>query len=490
MDASGAVRTTLVGALTANVTVLNPSLTVDDGGGSLTVDGTVAVSNFPAVQPVSDNGASLTVDDGGGSLTVDGTVAVSNFPSTQAVSFDDVLVRDAAGRYRVSDVTCVQQITTRNQMDPIFLQSAISGTGVAPAYSSAKKSVNVQLNAGIGSSRLTSTNYVTPEPGCSYLYALTFQMANFDSGKYHIGWFDSVTANGFYFSVSNGQVYFELSLAENASASVLLAQQASWNLDKLNGTGTSGYTLDLFSQITVLFDMSYGIGGPVRFGFMIQGKPTWCHVYTRNNRPASLRGDTFVLPMYFRNWSTSATSSTTNIHFFECSVMREGLKTPVCKTIFSYGTQPQTTATGASHLVSFRPKTTVNGIINRAQMIPAVLNMTAITVPCYIRVVMGATYSVAPTWVDADSGRVQTSSFQIGTAATFDYSTGIMIGEFVCGVNSAFTIDLEKLYDVSNFPPVTLDHDGNQVNRGILGISKQSTSSTGLIDMTISWKEY
>lgn len=50
---------------------------VSDGAGSLTVDGTVAVSNFPAAQPVTDNG---------GSLTVDGTVGVNNFPATQAVS--------------------------------------------------------------------------------------------------------------------------------------------------------------------------------------------------------------------------------------------------------------------------------------------------------------------------------------------------------------------------------------------------------------------
>lgn len=37
----------------------------------------VEVLNFPAVQPVSDNG---------GSLTVDGSVSVSNFPSSQAVT--------------------------------------------------------------------------------------------------------------------------------------------------------------------------------------------------------------------------------------------------------------------------------------------------------------------------------------------------------------------------------------------------------------------
>lgn len=44
------------------------SLTVDDGGSSLTVDGTVAVSGTVAV---TDNSGSLTVDDGGSSITVD-----------------------------------------------------------------------------------------------------------------------------------------------------------------------------------------------------------------------------------------------------------------------------------------------------------------------------------------------------------------------------------------------------------------------------------
>lgn len=66
------------------------TVAVSDGGGSLTVDGsvtvggTVAVSNLPATQPVSGpltdgqlRASPVHVTDGGGSLTVDGTVAVS-----------------------------------------------------------------------------------------------------------------------------------------------------------------------------------------------------------------------------------------------------------------------------------------------------------------------------------------------------------------------------------------------------------------------------
>lgn len=89
------------------------------------VTGSLDVNNFPAVQPITDNGGSLTVDgtvtvanpgltdtqlratpvpvtipipvpvtDNSGSLTVDGTVAVSNFPgaSTSTATVTSVSV--------------------------------------------------------------------------------------------------------------------------------------------------------------------------------------------------------------------------------------------------------------------------------------------------------------------------------------------------------------------------------------------------------------
>jgi len=80
------------------------TLSVDDGGGSLTVDGSVSVSNFPAVQPVSDNGGVLSVDDAGGSLTVDGTVSVSGsvdteLPAAAAISADNQAAPTAPSVY-------------------------------------------------------------------------------------------------------------------------------------------------------------------------------------------------------------------------------------------------------------------------------------------------------------------------------------------------------------------------------------------------------
>lgn len=86
------LQATVTGTVQANnlvggtaVSNANP-LPISDAGGSLTVDGTVSVGNFPATQAVS---GSVTVSQATAAnlqATVTGTVNVGNFPATQAVS--------------------------------------------------------------------------------------------------------------------------------------------------------------------------------------------------------------------------------------------------------------------------------------------------------------------------------------------------------------------------------------------------------------------
>jgi hypothetical protein len=60
--------------------VLVEPLSIEDGGGSLTVDGTVAISGpVTVVEPVS-------VDDNGGSLTVDGSLIANPTPATSVIA--------------------------------------------------------------------------------------------------------------------------------------------------------------------------------------------------------------------------------------------------------------------------------------------------------------------------------------------------------------------------------------------------------------------
>lgn len=148
--------TTITGPVTVSneVEVKNDSgnpVPVNDAGGSLTVDGSVSVSNLPASYPVTDNGGSLTVDgtvgisgtvpvsgtfwqatqpvsDAGGSLTIDGSVSVSNFPATQAVS-GSVTANAGTGTFAVSSTQLpTALVSDRLKVDGSGVTQPVSGS--------------------------------------------------------------------------------------------------------------------------------------------------------------------------------------------------------------------------------------------------------------------------------------------------------------------------------------------------------------------------
>ena len=123
VDATGRLRVAIDAAVALSVTQGTSPWVIGDGGGSLTIDGTVAVSsvagtvavtqsgawtvgvnNFPSVYPVNDNG---------GSLTIDGTVAVSSVtPGTGAAELGKA--EDAA---HASGDVGVMALAVRNDSD-------------------------------------------------------------------------------------------------------------------------------------------------------------------------------------------------------------------------------------------------------------------------------------------------------------------------------------------------------------------------------------
>lgn len=76
---SGATNLKVGDALVSNT---NP-IPISDAGGAITIDGTIAVSNFPATQQVA---GSVAISNLPAVQPVEGTVNVGNFPENQAVS--------------------------------------------------------------------------------------------------------------------------------------------------------------------------------------------------------------------------------------------------------------------------------------------------------------------------------------------------------------------------------------------------------------------
>lgn len=134
VDAAGRLRVAIDASVALSVTVGNfPAtysvtqggaflVTIDDGGGTITVDGTVSVGNFPAVYPVNDNG---------GSLTVDGTIAATQ-SGTWSVTATQPTHADLNAQVRLQDRDSASMLSVL-QADQLAV-FPMTETGIMPLF--------------------------------------------------------------------------------------------------------------------------------------------------------------------------------------------------------------------------------------------------------------------------------------------------------------------------------------------------------------------
>jgi hypothetical protein len=97
--------------------------------------------------------------------------------------------------------------------------------------------------------------------------------------------------------------------------------QSAWNIDKVDGTGASGYTVDLTKMQMFYIDFTWYGAGAIRFGFKNnRGEVIYCHRIPNNNlnteaymRSGNLpaRYETNTIPYYTYLTSTLSSGSTT-----------------------------------------------------------------------------------------------------------------------------------------------------------------------------------
>ena len=75
--------------------------------------------------------------------------------------------------------------------------------------------------------------------------------------------------------------------------------QDSWNIDKLDGTGNSGITLDQTKTLIFFSDFEWLGVGTVRYGFFIDGIPYYCHAIHNSNVNTVVYMSTPNLPLRY-----------------------------------------------------------------------------------------------------------------------------------------------------------------------------------------------
>lgn len=372
------------------------------------------------------------------------------------LAFADSMAIDAFGRMRVSEPVGLFDVQCQYDTNPFRMESFASGTGVAASHSASTRMVAVSCTAGSGVSAFQSYEYIPYQAGRSQMAFVTGLLgAGVAGAVVDVGLFDA--ANGIFLR-QNGVSGLQLVRRTSTSGSVVnnTVEQASWNIDPLDGTGPSGITLDVTKVFILVIDCQYLGMGRVRIGFDIDGVVVPVHEFLNANVIATPYMQTLTLPVQMLVTATSTGSTKTS--YFKCaSVSSEGgFENPAA---FSFAT-PTITATAGNgtrtHILSLRPATTFNSLTNRTRIgLSGIDILVTGSNPVFWELCVGATFSGAPTWaaVNATANSAEYTS-AVGTLS----GAGTVIASGFAGSADKRATGLSPA--LAGRFPITLDRAG------------------------------
>lgn len=230
---------------------------------------------------------------------------------------------DAFGRIRVSQPYTLFDSQNRYGIDSQFSTST-AGSG-ATTHLSNEASVSMAVSTTSGDEVVRQTFRVFPyQPGKSLLLLATFKMDTAKTNlRQRVGYFN--TANGVFLEQNGTGITFVLRTSTSGSASdTRYVAKASWNGDKLDGTGASGITLDLTKTQILFMDFEWLGVGSVRCGFVINGQFIVAHTFHNSNIQTAVYMTTAILPVRYEITNTGTVASASAMKQICSSVMSEG----------------------------------------------------------------------------------------------------------------------------------------------------------------------
>jgi len=281
--------------------------------------------------------------------------------SGQTVSFTTAgtPASDAFGRARVSEPLTLFDSSHRYSDNGLWATATGVSSDATFDANAGLVDLNVPTTSGAYVKRETKKVF-SYQPGKSLLVISTFDMSPAKTNlRQRVGYFND--DNGLYLQLEDSTLSFVERSLVTGSVTETITNQADWNIDKLDGTGPSGITLDITKAQILWMDIEWLGLGTVRLGFVIDGVFIHCHSFHHANRIASTYITTASLPLRYEIENLDDTASVSTLKQVCSTVISEGgyelrgrqgaIGTPI-------GTPRDLTATGVAYpVVSLRLKT-------------------------------------------------------------------------------------------------------------------------------------
>jgi hypothetical protein len=229
---------------------------------------------------------------------------------------------DAFGRARTSQPFTLFDSSHRYRDNGLWSTANTAGSDYA--FSANEGLVNLNVNTTANTEVIRETTKVfSYQPGKSLQVLNTFAMSPAKAGlRQRIGYFGA--QNGIYIEQDGTEISFVKRSFVSGSIVETKVLQSDWNIDPLDGTGSSRLILDLSKAQIMWCDIEWLGVGTVRMGFVIDGKLIHCHSFHHANIEPTTYITTASLPLRYEIKNTSATSSNSTLKQICSTVISEG----------------------------------------------------------------------------------------------------------------------------------------------------------------------
>jgi hypothetical protein len=290
----------------------------------------------------------------------DGDISKTN-PLPIAIFPGDNPVVDAFGRIRISNPQTIFDSKLVETNGSLFWNTVSTGGGNGQwLYNDACWQLSVNDTNGAKTTRQTK-EYFGYQAGKSQNILITGVMGAIKTNvRQRIGYFDD--NNGLFWEQSGGT----LKVVRRTSATESLGiptpvnnsvNQASWNLDTMDGNGPSGITIDMTKTQIFFIDFAWLGVGRVRMGFVIDGLVYYCHEFINTNILTGVYMSRPNLPIRFELENTGTPTSSTTMKQICSTVISEGGYNPpgVIRSVDN-GTTTKTLSSTLIPIISLRKK--------------------------------------------------------------------------------------------------------------------------------------
>jgi hypothetical protein len=357
------------------------------------------------------------------------------------ISFKNSPNLDAFGRLRVSEPFTL--FDSSHRFDDNELWSTATAVSGSATFDANEGLVNLGVTATSGSEVIRETTKVfSYQPGKSLLVLSTFVMSPAKTNlRQRVGYYGA--SNGYYLELNNSTVSFVERSSVSGVLSNTLVNQSSWNVDKLDGTGASGITLDLTKAQILFMDLEWLGVGTVRIGFVINGNFYVCHKFHHANIIATTYITTASLPLRYEITNTGATSGASTLKQICSTVLSEGgyQLNGLQQAISIPVTTPRNLAVAGTFypIVSIRLKTSPDRL--DAIVICTAISVVSTTAGYYNWQVIASGTTTGGSWVGAPGG----SSVDYNITGTSFTGGRILASGFFSATNQASTqVDILK----------------------------------------------